>query len=190
MISISENSQFRSGDPSRKFQWLEHHPIPVMIMALSLNVGTLMLGLPEVRSPETDFLAMTLSLASVILLVSWFSATLAHRRGFCQTCFNQPLGGPQTAKRKVRTLRTFHVVTARPALMLGIALAILVTMLLTSGWVKIAMNFVYFPLLAYELHCSKMHSWLVPWCPWCRGDGGFGEEAITPDPTGTKVTSV
>lgn len=180
--------RFWRGDPSRRMQWVVHHPVPVVLALAALDVPVdLYRWFPHAGWAATlDAVAWPLSLAALLVFV-W--AGIQHMRGFCDACYTQRLGGPAEAESRRRSLWLFHRWTSTKLPLLAVvALDVPSTIWSHNPWVRTAASLVFPALLASLLITERRHARLLPWCPFCRddGDGDLIEQDV-PVPTGEKV---
>lgn len=177
------------GDPSPRKQWIVHHPgVYVAAIALVDIPGELHRFFPGVGwLTAVNWVATG---AAQIVLIAFLWSTIQHMRGFCDTCYAQPLGGPQTAERRRAWLWLWHRLATSKLVLLG-ALASLAVGSIAVGdrpWPNLILSVAAASYLTAMLYAERHHSWLLPWCPWCRDDGG--PDLVEPDvpvPTGQKV---
>lgn len=187
MSVLGPDSPLFKNDPNKHGQWLVHHPYATPLAYLV--IGSLQLIIKD-EGGWFDALSITLSIGFLVLVTFSFFGFIQHLRGFCQTCFHQPAGGPEVAKKHIGKLRMHHIRgSLNKWVLIGILLVILLPNFFLSGWPLFLYGVFYFMVLAYSDKASQTHDWLVPWCPWCKDDGRWTEVSPAPDPSMTKQSS-
>lgn len=176
------------GDPSRRMQWIVHHPWAYIVALVALDVpGEAHLFAPGSRLFAVLDAASAWLVAPVVLVAFW--ATVQHMRGFCDTCYTQPLGGPAQEERQRRWLWTYHyVVNTGRSFLLCAALFAPSLFFAPSPWAHASYSAMWMLMLTVMLVSERKHARLVQWCRWCRDDGG--PDLVEPDvpvPTGQKA---
>lgn len=175
-----------SRDPNPIARWIDHHPAASALVLIA--------------SDAIYYLVPGAAIQLVSRVVGWIAVGLIiysmrrHMFGFCQTCFSQPLGGPEMAKRKARHLWYHHVMLSGWNVLIMAVFVIgwnIISVLLFGdhGWPSFVSCAPIYAVCYMNLQSSRMHQWLVPWCPWCRDDGGYAEPSPVPDPSGTKIST-
>lgn len=181
-----------SKDPSRLTQWVQHHPVSFLAMPLTLDIVN-ELALRDI-SGGWFWLSWLVSGVSITLFFIFLSSEVKHMRGFCQTCFHQPLGGPQVAEKRRSTLKAAHWYSAHIGwLSIFFIIFLLVSSFLSKfGTAAVILGNVvpFYGMLMWSSNIVRVHQWLAPWCPWCKG-GGYQEPSPdpVPEPSGTKLTT-
>ena len=162
--------------------WLERaaercgHYGPVLLSGSIFAV--ILMGLRPMNGP------LALSMAILVLtfvLASWIMMR-QHDRRLCEQCAaSMPLNPAEQAARYERRLWVAHA-GSQPKFMLPY-LAVLIGSNFASApgariaWALVQLSMIYL-ILSYSSHRK-----LQPWCPWCRGDGGGGDDAdVAPPP--------
>lgn len=183
MPLLSPDSRFFKGDPNRAVQWFDHHP--VLVIAL---MTTASLGQDLATIAGLDALYWAFSVPGSLVSLFFVYAVYRHLRGFCDTCFARPLGGPVAAERKARQLRLQHWIGGHPKAVLLVCLGALLSIsFVRHGWTDIAFMAATAWPMAYLLQSQRTHAWLAPWCPQCNEGGGDLVEDSPPLPTGQKA---
>jgi hypothetical protein len=187
MSVLGPDSPLFKKEPSKRGQWLAHHPYFVaQIMVVLAPTQQFFHGL---GSP-LDWISFILNQLFGGLIIFEMLATTKHLRGFCEFCFHQPAGGPAVAQKHIRQLRVHHrKVGAKRWVLISFLVALCVPGILLDGWWYVAYVIPVFFFFSYLDKASQVHAWLVPWCPWCKDDGRWTEPSPVPDPSMTKVSS-
>lgn len=123
-----------------------------------------------------------LSVLATLLMLVGFVSMVGHNAGPCALCITEmPLDAHAQVERRQWTLRTFHILNARPVLAAWIA-TVTLSFLLPRTW-EVPILAVFAVLNGLDWWCTWRHRPLQPACPWCRwGDGGDGDHEVAPDP--------
>lgn len=184
MSVLGPDSPLFKKEPSKRGQWLVHHPmlLPATLMVIA-PTQEIVYGLGSTG----QWIAFALSQIFVFLLIFETWSSLKHMRGFCEYCFHQPAGGPAVAKKHMWQLRLHHLRTDTSRwLYIAIVLALYLPIIFLRHWWYVAYVIAFFFLFGLLDKTSQTHAWLVPWCPWCKDDGRWQEPSPTPDPSMTK----
>lgn len=175
-------------DPDQLSQWIEHHP---RLSALLLYCSFLVVDIFRLFHDDV-VTAIVSSIFFCSVLVIWLRASSRHSVGVCARCLDAPMGSPDHAERHALWLQLSHYIRERPLKYFLFHVGLLV-MVVTIGFVVDNLLVTYllfiplFTVIATTNHITRVHSWLRPWCPWCKsGGGGDFEDAPTPDPVGVK----
>jgi hypothetical protein len=153
------------------------HLAPQSLMAAIVAVIVI-----RVRPPTDPTTALGVSLGLIsFVLTSWLMMR-RHDRGLCEHCMaSMPLNPSELAGRSRRRFWISHTGTERRYVIPY--LVVLIASNFAPGpsglvfWIIVQSSLIYL-ILAYSTHRR-----LQPWCPWCRNDGGGGEdEPARPDP--------
>ena len=187
MDVLGPDSPVFKKEPSRRQQWLVHHPLAVpMTLLVIAPIQHIAYGISS--TGQWIGFVLTQVFVALVLVESW--AGTKHLRGFCEYCFHQPAGGPAVAQKHLRQLRVHHLKTGvNPWVYIGFTLILFVPLIFLHGWPSVAYVIVYFFLLGFLDKASQTHAWLIPWCPWCKDDGRWTEVSPDPAPSMTKQVS-
>ncbi len=141
-------------------------------------VGVILIGL----RPLDGALALTVPLALLAFVVATWVMMRRHDRRLCEHCMaTMPLNPAAVAERYARRFWVTHA-GSEPRLVIPY-LAALVAVNFVPGalgrvaWTLLQLSMIYL-VLSYATHRR-----LQPWCPWCRDDGGGGDDdPVSPDP--------
>lgn len=187
MSVLGPDSPLFKKEPSRRGQWLVHHPysVPLAILVIA-PTQEILYGI----NSAGQWIAFALSQIFVFLIIFEFWATLKHMRGFCEFCFHQPAGGPEVAQKHMRQLRFHHrKINTNKWVYIAFVLAVYTPVIFLNHWPYVIYVVTFFFLFGFLDKASQTHAWLVPWCPWCKDDGRWTEPSPAPDPSMTKVNS-
>lgn len=136
------------------------------------------------------FLGLAASTAATALIIVGVFFWLAHSRGaLCETCVEQmPLDADGQAQRRGVWLRHHHRVRATPRRVVVLTVVwvalLLGSSLLGGGPAERAAHDVLMAVVILDMWATEIHGRLSPWCPQCRGDGGWDEdEVVAPAPS-------
>lgn len=189
MSVLGPDSPLFKKEPSRRGQWLVHHPytVPLAILVIA-PTQEVIYGI----NSAGQWIAFALSQIFVFLIFFETWSSLKHMRGFCEFCFHQPAGGPEVAQKHMRHLRAHHRkvnLASKRWRWIVFVLAVYAPIIFLTHWAYVAYVIAFFFLFGFLDKTSQTHAWLVPWCPWCKDDGRWTEPSPTPDPSMTKVNS-
>lgn len=184
MSVLGPDSRFFKKEPSKRGQWLVHHPytLPWMVLVVTSTQEI-------INRSDGPIVWVSVALAQVVNLTLIFEmvAGAKHLRGFCEFCFHQPAGGPAVAEKHRRRLRIHHLrYSSNRWLYIALVLITFIPVIFLHHWYYVAYISAFWFLFGYSDKSSQIHAWLVPWCPWCKDDGRWTEPSPTPDPSMTK----
>jgi hypothetical protein len=184
MSVLGPDSPLFQKEPSRRGQWLVHHPYAVpwllFVIAPTQEIAYGFGG-------AWEWFAFVLSQVFVVAILFELWASLKHMRGFCEFCFHQPAGGPDVAQKHRRQLRVHHLrFDTNRWVYITVVLALYLPVIFLRHWPYVVYVVAFFFLFGFFDKASQTHAWLVPWCPWCKDDGRWTEPSPVPDPSMTK----
>jgi hypothetical protein len=142
-------------------------------------VGVILLRL---HPPTDPMMALGVSVALITFVVASWLLMRRHDRGLCEHCMaGMPLNPSELAVRYKRRFWLSHS-GAQPRYVIPYFAVLIGSSFLPgkSGlliWSLVQTSMIYL-ILAYATHRR-----LQPWCPWCRGgDGGGEDDPVAPDP--------
>lgn len=183
MSVLGPDSPLFKKEPSKRGQWLVHHPyILPFILLVTAPTQQFLHGL----GPAGQWAAFALSQLFVLCLLYGVWANTRHMLGFCDYCFHQPAGGPAVAKKHMRQLRIHHLRADHIWIYSGLVMITYIPVIFLRDWAWVGYIIAFFFLSALIEKASQVHAWLVPWCPWCKDDGRWQEPSPVPDPSMTK----
>lgn len=187
MNSVARHAFGRSeSGPNPLTQWIQHNPIKA---AVALGAFAITRVWTEESLPSVPY--FTLEVLGWAAAVVYISAAFAHLRGFCEACFHQPYGGDQAAERHRTFLQLFHWrqdnVGKWIALLVVFVVGVLFIMTFNSPAMQSLALVISYSALAFLGHKHRIHSWLRPWCPQCKDDGGPDDRTVVPEPGPTAV---
>lgn len=184
MSVLGPDSPLFKKDPSKRAQWVVHHPLLVPLVLLVIAPAQQFV---DGLGSTGQWIAFILSQIFAALLLFEVWATTKHLRGFCEYCFHQPAGGPAIAQKHIRQLRVHHLkVRSIPWLYIVFVGVLYIPVIFLRGWWWVGYIVATFFLYGLLDKASQTHAWLQPWCPWCKDDGRWTEPSPTPDPSMTK----
>jgi hypothetical protein len=122
------------------------------------------------------------------LFLCFYYLLARHDARLCESCVGSlPLNAQEQSQswRKV-FLKYWHCGRLVPLVVFGGMITSLIFLNGVKSAVSIAglpMDVAIVAMWTAELH----HRRLLPWCPWCRGDGGYDETVPEPVPPSVKV---
>jgi hypothetical protein len=142
-------------------------------------VGVILLRL---HPPTDPMMSLGVSVALITFVIASWLLMRRHDRGLCEHCMaGMPLNPSALAVRYKRRFWLSHS-AAEPRYVLPY-FAVLIGSSFLPGqgglliWSLVQTSMIYL-ITAYSTHRR-----LQPWCPWCRDNGGGGEEdPVAPDP--------
>ena len=147
---------------------LGHHAMQMLIGSI---VAVVAIGI----YPLPGLLALTVPLTVfAFVLLSWLLMR-QHDRRLCERCvISMPLNPAERAGRYQRRFWMAHT-GSEPRFLIPYLVVLVSSNFATStpgriGWALIQLTMIYL-ILAQQTHRK-----LQPWCPWCRDDGGGGED--------------
>jgi hypothetical protein len=141
---------------------------------------------------DPDGATSNLRAAMSATFVAAFLAQRVHDAHLCARCIAAwPLDGSDTALRKRRWLRLYHLPSevlgprtrGKVAALLAAVVAVGIVGLLIPQQVNYAGAAALDLLIAALNYATLLHHRLDAWCPWCRRDDGGGVHEPTPDPS-------
>lgn len=182
MSAAAANAHDRNDGP--RSPWLRHHATRLIITVLVLDaVVELLVG----NSPIGTVVYIT-ALSFAIAM------NVRHQMAICDRCIaDWPLDGSRVAETRAFSPWYFHWQYTPFGLiceLVGMGSILVVTNIVTSGTLSRLVSASVLLTVALHFYLIGRHHGLEPWCPGCRGNGGWGDdEEHTPTPTPLRTES-
>ena len=162
----------------RRAMWVGHYAMWCIIV---MAPAACAVGLHSVHHPTTGW-RMAYALLLVLLATVVLNACMDHTLELCVHCAkNPPSNGGESAERRMKWLRLFHV--TRISVLTGSFLVWAASWALAgSATAKILVCCAALAIMFWAV-LERVHSPVKPWCPWCRDDDGDDARTEAPDPS-------